>query len=128
MDDIRDKNMQLVDDINRCLNALSARAHIKTELFNAEDTGETMHSVVVTIDGAEFMAYASGTSVGIKTFLQGFYMMLTLVHGDYSMKPLSFKARKTMRASILPERATGTLFEEGQDEETPRQKKRFIWI
>ena len=126
MDDIRDKNMQLVDDINRCLNALSARAHIKTELFNAEDTGETMHSVVVVIDGAEFMAYASGTNVGIKTFLQGFYMMLTLVHGEYSMKPLSFKARKTMRASILPERRQGTLFTDKPEPE-PKPKKRFIW-
>lgn len=102
MGDIDKKVKSLVDKINTELEGLGSRARFRIGEMITDDTNEKYSTVEIKIGPAPYMAYSSPNYVGIKTFLQGVYVSLTLSTGTYRLKPMSEFARRQIPESIIP--------------------------
>ena len=102
MGDIDKKVKSLVDKINTELEGLGSRTRFRTGEMVTEDTGEKFSTVEIKIGPAPYVAYSSPNYVGIKTFLQGVYISLTLSAGTYRLKPMNEFARRQTPESIIP--------------------------
>ena len=95
-----------LDEVNNTFKSLNSDACIEIDdKVNTGENGEEQNTVVVVLSGGRrYAAYATGSSLGLSTYLQGLRHALQLIAGGYQFKAISAQAKITPRTSILKER------------------------
>ena len=95
-----------LDEVNATFRSLNSDACIEIDdKVNIGENGEEQNTVVVVLPGGRrYAAYATGSSLGLSTYLQGLRHALQLIAGGYQFKAISAQAKMAPRGSILKER------------------------
>lgn len=95
-----------LDEVNATFRSLNSDACIEIDdKVNTGENGEEQGTVIVVLSGGRrYAAYATGSSLGLSTYLQGLRHALQLIAGGYQFKAISTQAKISPRASILKER------------------------
>jgi len=95
-----------LDEVNATFKSLNSDACIEIDdKVNTGENGEEQNTVVVVLTGGRrYAAYATGSSLGLSTYLQGLRHALQLIAGGYQFKAISAQAKIAPRGSILKER------------------------
>lgn len=95
-----------LDEVNATFKSLNSDACIEIDdRVNTGESGEEQNTVVVVLSGGRrYAAYATGSSLGLSTYLQGLRHALQLIAGGYQFKAISAQAKIAPRGSILKER------------------------
>ena len=95
-----------LDEVNNAFKSLNTDACVEIDNeVNKGENGEEQNTVVVVLNGGRrYAAYATASSLGLSTYLQGLRHGLQLIAGGYQFKAISAQAKISPRASILKER------------------------
>ena len=95
-----------LDEVNATLRSLNTGACIEIDdKVNTGENGEEQNTVVVVLSGGRrYATYATGSSLGLSTYLQGLRHALQLIAGGHQFKAISAQAKIAPRVSILKER------------------------
>ena len=95
-----------LDEVNATFRSLNTDACVEIDNeVNRGENGEEQNTVVVVLNGGRrYAAYATASSLGLSTYLQGLRHGLQLIAGGYQFKAISAQAKISPRASILKER------------------------
>ena len=70
---------------------------------NTGRLGDPVATVVVELsDGSRFGMYSTGSTASLLAFLRGFNQALSLINGNYALKPLNDAAARRRRDSLCP--------------------------
>ena len=95
-----------LDEVNNAFKSLNSDACVEIDSdVNKGENGEEQNTVVVVLNGGRrYAAYATASSLGLSTYLQGLRHGLQLIAGGYQFKAISAQAKISPRTSILKER------------------------
>ena len=95
-----------LDEVNATFRSLNTGACIEIDdEVNKGESGEEQNTVVVVLSGGRrYATYATGSSLGLSTYLQGLRHALQLIAGGHQFKAISAQAKIAPRVSILKER------------------------
>ena len=95
-----------LDEVNNAFKSLNSDACVEIDReVNKGENGEEQNTVIVVLNGGRrYAAYATASSLGLSTYLQGLRHGLQLIAGGYQFKAISAQAKISPRTSILKER------------------------
>jgi hypothetical protein len=103
MTNVKNGAAKRLEEVNAVLNKMNTCASIEVrDDLETGSEGEKISTVILnTRTGQQFAIYASGSSIGLNTYLRGLHHGLCMVAGGYQFKALNDKAWELPRSSIL---------------------------